>query len=55
MIVEVHGMQKEDRSLSILRGHGYSPIIVDRSKLFGEKRPMDHNRWLICPGRDIAT
>jgi hypothetical protein len=55
MIVEVHGKEKEDRCLSILRGHGYSPIIVDRRKLLGEKRPMDHNRWLICPGKDVAT
>jgi hypothetical protein len=55
MIVEVHGKEKEDRCLSILQGHGYAPIIVDRSKLFGEKRPMDHNRWLICPGKDVAT
>jgi hypothetical protein len=52
MIVEVHGAQKEDRCLSLLRDYGYEPIVVERCKLFGEKRPMLHNRWLICPGAD---
>ncbi len=52
MIVEVHGEETEDRCRSILRGYGYEPIVVDRRKILGEKRPMDHNRWLICPGRD---
>jgi hypothetical protein len=55
MIVEVHGKEKEDRYLSILRGHGCTPIIVDRRKLFAEWRPIDHNCGLICPGRDVAT
>jgi hypothetical protein len=55
MIVEVHGIQKENRCLSLLRGHGYFPIIIDRRRLFGERRPMDHNRWLICPGKDTTT
>jgi hypothetical protein len=55
MIVEVHGQEKEDQCASILRGYGYEPIVVDRRKLLGEKRAIDHNRWLVCPGRDAAS
>lgn len=54
MIVEVHAEDKEARCLEILKGHGYDPIIVDRRTLFAETRPLAHNRWLICPGRDAA-
>jgi hypothetical protein len=54
MIVEVHGKEKEDQTRAILAGYGYEPLVVDRRKAFGEKRPMDHNRWLICRGRDAA-
>jgi Methyltransferase FkbM domain len=55
MIVEVHGKDKEERCLEILASYGYKPIIVDRRKFLGEKRPMEHNRWLICPGRDASV
>jgi hypothetical protein len=51
MIIEVHGKETEERCRTILMQHGYVPIVVDRMKLFREKRPMDHNRWLICEGR----
>ncbi len=53
MIVEVHGKAVEDRCLALLIDHGYEPLIVDRHKYFGEFRPSDHNRWLICKGREL--
>ena len=53
MIVEVHGRGTEEQCQTILSGYGYDPIIVDRLKVFAEKRPIDHNRWLICRGRDF--
>jgi Methyltransferase FkbM domain len=53
MIVEVHGKETEERCQAILTGYGYIPIVIDRMKIFGEKRPMSHNRWLICRGRDF--
>lgn len=55
MIVEVHGRDIEAQCIQILNGYGYSPKIVDRNKIMGEKRPMDHNRWLICEGRDALV
>ena len=54
MIVEVHGKEKEDRCVEILKGYGYSPEVVSRRKILGEKRPMEHNRWLVCQGRDMT-
>ncbi len=52
MIIEVHGEDIEQKCEQLLRNHGYEPKIVNRNRFFGEKRPMLHNRWLICVGRD---
>jgi len=51
LIIEVHGLDKEQACLQILAKHGYHPSIVDRRTWFPEHRPMAHNRWLICEGR----
>jgi len=52
MIIEVHGKEKENRCLAILKRYGYEAIIVDRGKFLQEQRPIGHNRWLVCKGRD---
>lgn len=52
MIVEVHGLDIERQCLSILKEYGYQPKIVDRQRVVSEARVIEHNRWLICEGRD---
>ncbi|SHH49200.1 FkbM family methyltransferase [Bradyrhizobium erythrophlei] len=52
MIVEVHGLDIEQQCLSILKEYGYRPKIVDRQRVVSEARVIEHNRWLICEGRD---
>ena len=52
MIIEVHGSEIERQCLSILKEYGYSPKIVNRQRVVAESRSMEHNRWLICEGRD---
>lgn len=52
MIIEVHGKDIENECIASLRSLGYSPRIVDQRKFFREYRPLGHNRWLICEGRD---
>lgn len=52
LIVEVHAVDKEVACLEILRSHGYDPQIVDQRKWLKDLRPLAHNRWLICRGRD---
>jgi hypothetical protein len=52
MIIEVHGKGIEQQCLSILEEYSYRPKIVNRRRLVAESRSMEHNRWLICEGRD---
>lgn len=56
MIVEVHGLEIEERCLEIIKSHGYlDPLIVERRTFLGEMRSSGpiHNRWLICMGREL--
>jgi Methyltransferase FkbM domain len=49
LVVETHGLAVEGECTSILRGHGYNPVIVDRSRFgLSEARGKNHNRWLVC-------
>jgi hypothetical protein len=52
MVIETHGLDVENACLDILRGHGYGITIVDQPPgLLKERRPIEHNRWLVCePG-----
>ncbi len=52
MIIEVHGVNKEERCLAILTRYGYRTLIVDQSWFLKESERGDvHNRWLIAfPG-----
>ena len=52
LIVEVHGLEQEQRCLSLLSSHAYDPLIIDQRRLLKELRPLDHNRWLVCRGRE---
>jgi hypothetical protein len=51
MIIEVHGLDIENRCLEILASHGYRPEIVSPRSFLAEHRPIPHNRWLICEGK----
>lgn len=48
LIVEVHSRQAEAESGRILVDHGYCPTIVNQRRVFKERRPTEHNRWLVA-------
>jgi hypothetical protein len=49
MIIEVHGADKEERCLAILKRYGYRILTVDQSWFLKESERGDvHNRWLIA-------
>jgi hypothetical protein len=52
LVVETHGVDVENSCVSLLRGFGYQPVVVERSRgFFSEARGLDFNRWLVCEGR----
>jgi hypothetical protein len=56
ILIEVHGMDKEQGCLEILRRHGYEPIIVNYNRIWGEARdPAVHNRWIVAYGKPSAA
>ncbi|MEA3117059.1 MAG: hypothetical protein QOI13_329 [Paraburkholderia sp.] len=55
LVIEVHGLDKEIACLKILREYGYEPQTVDPRRWFKDKRVIEHNRWLICRGRDETS
>ncbi|MGH7214647.1 MAG: FkbM family methyltransferase [Tepidisphaeraceae bacterium] len=55
LVVEVHGMDREEGCLQILKEHGYKPHLVDpRRSWHSEQRGDQHNRWIVCEGRGAA-
>ena len=52
LIVEVHGKDEEHQCLNILTAHGYTPKIINQRNWLKEQRPLEHNRWLVCCGRN---
>lgn len=52
MLVEVHGRDQERRCLQILSSYGYALEIVDQRTWLKDHRPLEHNRWLVCRGRE---
>lgn len=51
IVIETHGEAVEEKCVEILRGAGYEPQVVDRTKrLLSEARLPAHNRWLVCAG-----
>lgn len=51
LIIEVHGADVEAQCVAILTSYGYEPRIVNQRKLFPDRRPLAHNRWLVCKGK----
>jgi hypothetical protein len=52
LVIEVHSVDKDVACLQILRSHGYEPRIVNQRRWLKEHRPLAHNRWPVCRGRD---
>lgn len=51
LIIETHSLELEVGCIDVLRGHGYSPRIIDQRRWLRETRTIPHNRWLVCEGR----
>jgi hypothetical protein len=51
LLIEVHGADREDRCLSILRRFGYRTSIVNQGRLLRDPARRGHNRWIAAyPG-----
>jgi len=50
LIIETHDQKYDDDCMKILKGHGYTPEVVEQGWLH-EPRPLVFNRWLVCEGR----
>ena len=48
LIVEVHSGALEEQCLDTLRASGYTPLIVNQRRWFGDYRPSEHNRWIVA-------
>jgi len=48
LIVEVHSRELERGCGNILVGHGYRPIVLSPRKIARDRRPTEHNRWLVA-------
>jgi hypothetical protein len=46
IIVEVHGLSEERECLDILGEFKYDVRIVNQARVFRERRPLAHNRWI---------
>ena len=47
MIIEVHGADKEERCLAILRRFGYRPKTISQSWFLKDAERHGYNRWLV--------
>jgi hypothetical protein len=50
LIVETHSATLERECLALLHAAGYEPVVVGNRKLFGDYRPIAHNRWIAAAG-----
>ncbi len=48
LIVEVHSLALERDCERILASHGYATTVVPQRKFFPDRRPIEHNRWLVA-------
>jgi hypothetical protein len=49
LVIEVHGEDREQGCIQMLRELDYALAIVDRKRqIFSEARVLAHNRWLVC-------
>lgn len=51
VLLETHSPELETASLDLLRAAGYQPLVVKNRRLLGDRRPVEHNRWIAAPGR----
>jgi hypothetical protein len=52
LIIETHSAALEAECIALLSEVGYTPFVVDQRRWLRERRPAEHNRWLIAPGCD---
>lgn len=50
LLIEVHSWDQEHKCLAILKRFSYSPTLIDPRKMLPDKRPIEHNRWILAPG-----
>jgi hypothetical protein len=48
LIVEVHSADLERACGEILTRHGYEPSVVSQRRIAADRRPSEHNRWLVA-------
>jgi hypothetical protein len=48
LIVEVHSMDLERACGEILTRHGYELTVVSQRRIAADRRPGEHNRWLVA-------
>ena len=52
VIVETHSRDIEEQCAVLLKSHGYDPHVVNARRWLADKRPIEHNRWLVSSGVD---
>lgn len=50
LLVEVHSAELERDCGQLMVDHGYRPIIINQRRLWPDRRPIEHNRWLVATG-----
>jgi Methyltransferase FkbM domain len=50
LLVEVHSAELEGACGALMMAHGYRPTIVNQRRLWPDRRPIEHNRWLVAAG-----
>ena len=48
LVIETHSMKLEEQCGRVLVAHGYSPTVVHQRRILPDRRPIPHNRWLVC-------
>jgi hypothetical protein len=48
IILEVHGLDREDECRTILGALDYGITVVNQGRLLPDHRPIAHNRWLVA-------
>lgn len=51
LLIETHSMALERECVSVLEQAEYRPVIVEARRVFGDFRPIEHNRWIAAEGR----
>jgi Methyltransferase FkbM domain len=48
LLVETHSPALERACGDLLLGHGYAPRVVTPRRRLAQRRPREHNRWLVA-------